>query len=397
MSKVRNVPQDHFEEAYALAIYAFNVPDTTERKANFRTVFNHSNTFGIYQQNELKSQMLVLPLEVLFHGETMSMGGISYVSSYPETRGMGNIKKLFTASLDHMNREGMVLSYLDPFSYPFYRKFGYEVAFNTASYTIDTSYMPKTKKYPGQVSRVKWEQEKETITNIYLEKYKDSVGPLKRTEWLWQQKFSDPVKQKLTIYKDNNDEAKGYLSYHFGDKTSTDFIIDEMVYLTADAYTALWQFVASHQSTFKTVQYKTAENEYIMELFPRQTIKKEVDPFMMARIVNIESFLMRYPFKEKAQTTFYLQVKDRLADWNNGIWKVELRNTGRKVTKLAMETEIKEAAFLSASIQTWTQLFLGYRSIEELKFHEKLICSTACAAELAERIPQGDPQLYDYF
>src|SRR5690606_42039566 len=108
----------------------------------FRSVFNHSNTFGIYQQNELESQMLVLPLEVLFHGETMSMGGISYVSSYPETRGMGNIKKLFTASLDHMNREGMVLSYLDPFSYPFYRKFGYEVAFNTASYTIDTSYMP---------------------------------------------------------------------------------------------------------------------------------------------------------------------------------------------------------------------------------------------------------------
>lgn len=397
MSKVRKVPQEHFEDAYALAIYAFNVPETDERKENFRTVFNHSDTFGIYQQNELKSQMLVLPLTVLIHGEMMPMGGISYVSSYPETRGMGNIKKLFTASLDHMNRDGMVISYLDPFSYPFYRKFGYEVAFNTASYTIDTSYMPKTKKYPGQVIRVKWEQEKDIITSIYLEKYAKAVGPLKRPEWMWQQKFMNLSKQKLAIYKDSNNEAKGYISYHFGEKNSAEFIIDEMIYLTADAYTALWQFTASHQSTFKIVRYKTAENEYIMDLFPRQTIRKEVNPFMMARIVNIESFLMRYPFKEKAQTTLYLQVKDHLADWNNGIWKVELRNTGRKVSKLADETEIKEAAFLSASIQTWTQLFLGYRTIEELRFHERLISSTACAAELDERIPQGDPQLYDYF
>ena len=397
MSNIKKLTQENFEDAYDLAAYAFNLEQDSSSKEKFQSFFDAADTWSIFQNDLLSSQLQVLPLKIYLHGEIMDMGGISFVSSYPETRGMGNIKNLFVAALNEMNTNGMVLSYLDPFSYPFYRKFGYEVAFNQVKYEIDAVNLPRTEKYDGSTARVKWDTEKEQLKKIYQDKYSEAIGPIKRTDWNWERKVGQYKNQKIALYKDPTNQPKGYVMYHFDSTERNQFVIDELIYLDQDAFIGLWQFIGSHQTSFEKFIYTAGEEEYIVDLFPDIRVKKEVKAFMMARIVNIEAFLMQYPFKEKAQTTLYLRVTDKMADWNQGLWKVELRNTGRKVSKISTEDEVKDLDVLSASIQTWTQLFMNHRTMEGLHFHQRITGSVPAAVDLADRIPSGVPQLYDHF
>ena len=106
------------------------------------------------------------------------MGGIGNVTSYPEVRGKGSVRQLMEKALKEMKEQGTVLSYLSPFSYHFYRKFGYEVAFEKRQYDISPDTFGSFTAPETPVERVSWEEQKETVKNIYDQKMKDAVGPL---------------------------------------------------------------------------------------------------------------------------------------------------------------------------------------------------------------------------
>lgn len=397
MTEYKTMTLEKNEEMLELACYAFNLEKTEKREKEFKELCAVSACYGAFQNETLMSQIIVRPMEVYLHGKPFSMGGIGFVSSYPENRGAGDIAQLMKLSLEKMNEQGQLLSYLAPFSYPFYRKYGYEQCFDDIQYTIDVSELPKVQKTPGMVRRVKWEDVKETMRTLYTERYETSVGPLKRSEWDWEFLMMSREDSAVALYLDEEGEAQGYLIYSFKGQAVGTFVLQEMVYLSHEAFKGLWNFVASHKATFHTYRYKTGEHEKMAYLLENPRIKQELVPSMMARIVNIQQFLMAYPFKERAPQTFYLKVEDTAASWNTGVWKVELHLTDRKVTKITDEQEIFQESILSGTIQAWTQVFMNYRTIEELHFFERILGDKHLLTEFAERIPAGVPVLYDYF
>lgn len=397
MTEYKIMPLEKNEEMLDLACYAFNIEKTEKREKAFKELCSVSACYGAFQKDSLMSQVIVRPMEIYLHGKLFSMGGIGYVSSYPENRGGGDIAQLMKLSLEKMNEQGQLLSYLAPFSYPFYRKYGYEQSFDDIQYTIDVSELPKIQKTLGTVQRVKWDNVKTRMKTLYSERYETSVGPLKRSEWDWEFLMKSREDSTIALYLDEEGEAQGYLIYSVKGQAAGTFVLQEMVYLSHSAFKGLWNFVASHKATFHTYLYKTGEQEKIAYLLENPRIKQELVPSMMARIVNIQQFLMVYPFKERAPQTFYLKVEDAAASWNTGVWKVELHLTDRKVTQLTEEQEISRETILSGTIQAWTQVFMNYRTIEELHFFERIEGEKQPLAELAERIPAGTPVLYDYF
>ena len=83
-----------------------------------------------------------------FHGVRYPMAGIGYVASYPEYRGEGGISAIMKEMLADLAKQKVALSYLAPFSYPFYRQYGYEQTFEQAEYTIKTEDWPRVKRVP---------------------------------------------------------------------------------------------------------------------------------------------------------------------------------------------------------------------------------------------------------
>lgn len=91
--------------------------------------------------------------------EIMDMGGITGVATYPEYTGRGLIHSLMSHVLEHMHKQDMTISFLYPYSIPFYRKMGWEIVSDKLTFTIKDTQLPKPHPVEGMVERVSLDSE----------------------------------------------------------------------------------------------------------------------------------------------------------------------------------------------------------------------------------------------
>ena len=91
----------------------------------------------IEEDGEVRASATVLPMEVFVDGEPRPMGGVAAVMAQA-----GYAAELMRAALRDMRERGVHLSMLDPFSYSFYRNFGYELSMETIGYKLEPSALP---------------------------------------------------------------------------------------------------------------------------------------------------------------------------------------------------------------------------------------------------------------
>ncbi|MDN6625841.1 MAG: GNAT family N-acetyltransferase [Pisciglobus halotolerans] len=393
----RILKAEHLNEMLELAYYAFNQGPENKIQKELKILAFHSTVYGAFEKERLKSQLLVARMNVSLHTAEIPMGGVAFVSSYPEVRGSGNITTLMKRALEGMRQDGMLLSYLAPFSYSFYRQYGYEHVFDQTTYEMNKNDLPQFSNVKGTMERVRSQNEAKQVRDLYQERYTHSVGPLKREEWIWELKWEQHKDQKAALYFDKEGSPAGYILYHFSAREESVFTIDEMVYLSHEAFKGLWQFVAAHISSFETFSYTTGINEKLTDLFKDPTMKQSLKPSMMARIVDFPAFILHYPFLERAQAVFYLEVKDDFAKWNEGLWKVELRPTGNKIEKVAIRETVDPSKIISGTIQHWTCFFMQSRDSKKMHVHHQIEAHEKIFQELVDRMPDGDPELYDDF
>lgn len=395
MMTVRTLTSEDFEDLYQLNLYAFHFKHTTESKERMQKEFDYGHALGSFSENQLTSSLILFPFEVYYHGQVFKMGGIGNVTSYPEVRGQGHIRQLMTTNLKEMKERGMVLSYLAPFSYNFYRKFGYEVTFEERQYTIKPEDFGSFKSPEQTVKRVSWEDQKEAIKAIYDEKMKQSTGPLKRSDWIWDNRIMVSDKKNLALYQDEKGVPKGYIHYEFSGENLNHFEINELMALTGDAEKALWEFIASHAAGFEKFTFTARSNQKVAHLFREADLTQKMVSGMMARIVDMENFLKQFPFEAVGKQAFYLEVTDDTAEWNAKVFKLSV--TEDQTTVSVVNQPEDTTFFMRASIQTWTQLFMQYKKVTDLHFEGALESSKNTAQALQNILPEGVPELHDFF
>lgn len=392
--EVRRMQESSIDAMYDLVIYAFNSERTDKRRRRFEQIAEHSLNYGFFMDNQLTSQVMATPFRVNFHEVSYKMAGIGYVASYPEYRGEGGISSIMKTMLAELAEQGFALSYLAPFSYPFYRKYGYEQIFEQAEYTIKAIDWPYIKRVPGRIQRVDWQTGKATIAAIYQQVKKTQRGGLAREDWWFDYALNRNEADHLAIYTAPTGEAAGYLKYRMENGI---FEIVEWHYLTNQAFKALAGFIGSHTGSVNEFHWVTGfAGQDLNYLLPTPAAQVTILPYMMARIVNLATFIAEYPFKAGKKATFYLAVEDEYGPWNQGIWQLNLAQDGNKTFEKLSEVPENEV-LIKGSIQTWTQLLMGYRSSEELAFHERLTGEQTQIGELGSRLVVGQPILEDYF
>lgn len=78
--------------------------------------------FGWFHENKLISQIAIYPCEVNIHGARYKMGGVTGVGTYPEYANHGLMQDLIIVALDNMRKNKQWISYLYPYSIPYYRR-----------------------------------------------------------------------------------------------------------------------------------------------------------------------------------------------------------------------------------------------------------------------------------
>ena len=382
------------EKVHELGSYAFNMDHTEEQKQAYIEKNTFIDNYVDEVDGEVLSQIVSYPFEVTIKGQVMKMSGIGDVASYPETRGSGGIRNIFSTIFKDLHENDTELSYLAPFSQPFYRKFGYETVFDSEEIRIPKAVITQIKpEKKGKVKRVKWEDEdtKAILKEIYRDTLEKVHGSVIREDYWWHYTMIKKQKRVAICYDDNN-MPQGYLIY--GLVGASEFQIFEMAYCNSFALRKLMSFVSSHSGSFNEFVSTNLPDKAVLELFTEISgITRKTYSYMMVKIVNFKQFIEKYPFKKvEKEADFYVDIQDNNCEWNNGIFHLVIKNGKATCEKV---TEAKKIDY-SGSIQHFTQVFMGRLTLDQAVWLE-LIDEKTEGNNLSELIDSVTPRMYDYF
>lgn len=376
---IRSVEEEDVNQFNELLSYVFQVTESDIEESGFenkremikskKPILELAKVFGWFNKDQLISQIAIYPCEVNIHGTLYKMGGVTGVGTYPEYAGHGLMSQLIRVALQNMRDNHQWISYLYPYSIPYYRRKGWEIMSDKLTFKIRDTQLPKNVEVAGMVERR--DVDDEDVYKVYNQFAKENHGALQRSQFNWEEywRYENEEERTAAIYYDQNGEAKGVLFYWIAEEV---FHIKEMFYLNQEARNGLWNFISAHFSMVYWMQGNIYKNESLAFLLEDSQIKETIEPYFMARIVDIEKFLKDFPFKPFHQA-FHFVVEDPIAEWNTGIFGLNWIDDQLEITREAVGNPVY------LDIQTLTCLLMNYRRaaylarIERMKTDEETL------------------------
>ncbi|MGX6445781.1 GNAT family N-acetyltransferase [Neobacillus sp. K501] len=377
---VTEVREDEYVEAVKLSMYAFQYK-VAESDLPARKEMLKKQILGIWDEDILAAKLHIIPLNVQMKEDEWKMGGIAGVATYPEYRRNGYVKTLIIDSLKQMRDNAQIVSLLHPFDISFYRRFGWEILNEQKKITIEKKDLKFLESQQGLVKRYSKETHNEEIEKMYQEFSIQFTGMLKRDTHWWKHHVYDEDSQ-LAVYYDSVKEANGYILYHVKDRK---MVVEEMIAMNQEARIGLWNFICQHDSMVETVTITLASHDPFPYFLPQPKVKAELSPYFMARVVDAEECLRKFPFTLGNEQLF-LHLEDAHAPWNNGSYfigndeiKVFKEKAGGQCVhppKKGIRLNINSLSAILFGYKRPMELFeMGYLkgSVEEIEIFEKMV------------------------
>lgn len=400
MFQMRQLKESDLEEFNALLRYVFQVTGDELLKSGWEEdeiqrakapILKQSYILGYFHKDKLASQIVVYPMEVNVYGEIYKMGGITGVATYPEYAGRGLIHTLMLKILEHMREEQQTISFLYPYSIPFYRKKGWEIVSDQIKFSIKDTQLPKKQPVSGMVERVDWDHE--DLKNVYRYFAVQRHGALMREDLAWEEYWrweSDDV--IAAIYYSEEHKPLGYVVYSIENEI---FNVKEIMYLNIEARHGIWNYISSHFSMITEVRGYNYTGEPLAFLLEDSEITETIAPYYMARIVDVREFILQYPFQVMPEDFhIHLIVHDNMAPWNEGDFQIYWRD---QKTFCDRENDLPLTNIVELDIQTLTTMLMGYKRPSYLYENDRLEMEYYMVQILERLIPVGKPYFSDYF
>ena len=396
--KIRPVGIEYMEQYNALLRYVFQVTEKQlssvgwEEKEIIRAKYpamEKADVIGWFDNDMLVSQVVVYPMRVQVFGRQYAMGGLTGVGTYPEYSNMGLMHKLLEQALKNMREKGQFISYLYPYSIPYYRRKGWELVSDKISYEIKDYQLPKNRQVAGSVRRVKADSSE--VRDTYANYAAHTHGAVLRDDLAWNEYWLwDKDDITAAIYYSEEGKADGYIIYWIENEV---FHIKDMIFNSEEARLGLWNFVAAHFSMIDRVEGNTFTDEPLAFLLEDASIKEVISPYYMARIVDFEKFIEDFPFKaDGAEREWRFAMTDPIMECNQGSFLLKIAADGK-----GKAMRIAESAADKISIQTMTAMLMGYKRPDYLAKIGRIAASEKTIDMLEDAIEQQAPYISDYF
>jgi predicted acetyltransferase len=389
MMEIRKIGDEDVFEAVSLSEYAFNLaPMSGKKVAELQRREKKENTWGLFIDSRLCAKIVIVPLQIYLHSKLFEAGGVMSVATWPGERRKGYSQTLIMESLKIMKEQGGGISILHPFSYSFYRRYGWEIYCEYKKYTISLPVFTIRDRYDEGAVMLK-KQEWGLLNEVYDQYASTYNGMLKRTPEWW------------TLYKNHSayhavnydgDKPTGYLLYNIQDRHME---IDEFVYLDGMAQRALLQYIQNHDSSVDTVSMKVPADDKMSLLLKDPILQQKTMPYFMARIVDVESVIAKYPFASTGkEERVLLRISDEQAEWNNGLFEITIASDGSAhVCRTMQHTE--EA--VRCGIGALTAILMGYQTASTLYQFGHLTGQRRDIELLDAIVPRAKPYILDLF
>lgn len=357
LGEIKQLSEANYDEIFALSQFAFQYELTEEELRKKREEASRHTIWGWLVEEKLAAKLNIILLSSYINGKSFKMGGISSVATWPEYRRQGMIKKLLFHALQEMKKNGQTISFLSPFSIPFYRKYGWELAFSDKKYEIPIGHFKRDWEARGYVRRIK--QDIPLLHDIYTTYAKGLSGMLTRDEKWWEQRVLTDSSLHIAVAYNEAGEAQGYLMYKVKENI---FTVKEMAYTTLNGWKLLLQFIANHDSMAKRVKMIVPENDQLDLLLVNPEFDQKISPYFMARIVDVFAFLKQYPFRKSGKDQeLMINIEDAFFPENSGAYQLTRNEAGIEIEKSS-----GEQGGIQCTVQQLTVMLLGYKRPIEL-------------------------------
>ena len=346
-------PED--KKAYYTALsYCFNMGNENIKN----NVENANFAFDEILVNEINGQpcsfVHVVPFDIYFDQNIYKMGGIAGVSSFPEVRDGGGIKDILTQSLTYMKDKGMIFSALGPFSFEFYRKYGWEWGFTFQKLKFPIADIAKTKKAYRYQELTK--EDDELVNKFRTEFVKKLNGPVVHTQKIRDERWQNYYHQYRHCYAayDENNQIEAIAFFKIEGKV---LICDELYYINETSRQHMLHFFYVHRSQVDYVELLLVKDDRLRLLLPNpRNVQYWEWANMMFRVVVVKDALEAMILKENVKGKLKIKVIDQQAEWNNQVFEIKAINQKLSV----VECQNSKTYDFEITIQRLSQLILGF-------------------------------------
>jgi len=403
MAEYREIKEKERQAQRDLLNYAFQPEKGRENDEEEGEISQIGFSRGMFEGDKLLCVCTNYTLKGFIRGERLPMGLVIGVASRPEVRRQGNVGEMLTELLYELRERGVFLSALWPFSYEFYRQYGWELADSRRYYEIEPGNLEQVNapKGAGRYREVSLE-DLELIGPIYERFARDFNLSLDRDEGWWDHHVFDHWGDKAFGYLwEEGGTERGYLLYTVKKlpqgEWKKELNVRELAYLDPGAYRHLLRFLYHHDSQVTKVTFRAPRGEEV-GLFdvldnPRQA-EMELEPGVMFRVVDLERAVEELQFPPDLEGQLTLSIRDETLPWNDGKFLLEVRNGRARLE----EREGGGKADLEVPITALAQIYAGYLSPVGCFKAGKLSVNSEGKLELFEEFfPREKVFLLDHF
>jgi predicted acetyltransferase len=389
---IKILTEDDFLESLKLSEYAFQYKISDDRISARTDMLKKHKILGIKEQENLAAKLHIIPLGVYMNGAEWKMGGIAGVATYPEYRRSGYVRTLMIEALKQMHADGQIVSFLHPFDFSFYRKFGWEILSEYKKVTLDKNDLALLAIQPGKIIRYSKEAFTEDINHIYQMYCNQFNGMLVRSfDWWKDHVINDDT--QIAVYFNPANEAKGYILYHVKDRKMD---VEEMVCLDQEARVGLWNFICQHDSMVEKVFLTLPIHDPFPYFIQQPKVSMELQPYFMARIVDVEECLRKFGFNSGTEPVF-LHLEDSFAPWNNGSYLISHEQVKVFKEKNGSHCVQPPRRGIQLSINDLSAIIFGYKRPLELYQMGYIKGNEEEVQKLERMVPHVKSSFYDFF
>lgn len=345
--------------------YCFNI---SEESIDLRWDYclKDNNCLAVMRDEKVAATVSINPFKLRYGQKQVNMGGIGLVATLPEYRHNNYASDTLIAALKKMREDNQIFSMLGPFSVEYYRKYGWKIAYMMYQFrfpVINLKGMGEGSGYFRPLSS----KDIDDINRVYNDFYDSYNGSVIRDYNLWDyllQRYALNTGIYIYGYFDTQHKMQGYLIYELKDKT---FDIKELCYNGLAVKNELLLYIYKHRAQVDDVTgYLPPDDKTILHLKHIKGCMLKQVTGKMARVVDVRKALELFSYNIKEKVSFTIAVRDRYAEWNNGLFSVDVEKDYVKVKLLTnqIEDSIREAD-ISVSIGALSQILLGFLSLDE--------------------------------